>query len=137
MLLLALMSWSSCAWAATLTDVVDHLGKYPYELKLLDRPAFKQRLTRLLGPTNYTLLDKTLETQGPLSGTRNLVYFSGIQAHRGGETGAVVVYDTARDAVKVWLKANGRLLTFEEVPFVNPSLFPNDLRVTIQNLYQF
>lgn len=127
----------SFALAATLTDMVDHLGKYPYELKLLDRPAFKQRLTRLLGPSDYTLLIRNTQTQGPLSGARSLVYFFGIEAHNGGASGAVVVYDTARDAVKVWLKANGRLLTFEEEPFVNTGLFPKDLNDTIQGLYQF
>ena len=65
------------------------------------------------------------------------MYFSGIEAHNGGASGAVVVYDTARDALKVWLKTDGRLLTFEETPFVNTGLFSKDLNDTIQGLYLF
>ncbi|WP_407543346.1 hypothetical protein Q0M94_25810 (plasmid) [Deinococcus radiomollis] len=136
LLSVALMT-SSSALGATLTDMVNHLGKYLYELKLLDRPAFKQRVTRMLGQSYYTLLIRSTQVQGPLGGTRALVYFSGIEAYNGVDSVAVVVYDMTRDAMNVWLKINGRLLSFEERPFVNTSLFPKDLNDAMQGLYRY
>jgi len=136
LLTLAALTLSAPASAATLTDMVDHVGAYPFQIKLFSRPAFKARVLKLLGKTYFALLDANTTVQGPITGNRIVSYFSGNQAHMGGIEAAILAYDASSDAIKVWIKTDNKVVAFDESPFVNYRLFPKELNERIDSLYR-
>ena len=132
----AVFCGAGAAQAGTLTDMVDHIGAYPADIKLFGRAAFKARVMKLLGKTYFDLLTLNTTVQSPITGTRIVSYFSGIRAHMGGVEVALFVYDASSDAVKVWIKTAGKVVAFDEYPFVNYQLFSKDLNAEINLLYR-
>ena len=132
-LVLCLSVCASFAAAAPLTILTRHLGQYPYQLRLFAQPAFKSRLTALMGAANVRLLDLNTSTQGPLGGNTQVVYFSGNAPHMGGEEEGLLVYDVPHDALKVWIKTSGHVLSFQERGYALPASVPGDLRDELGN----
>lgn len=134
-LTLAFAALFGTAQAATLTDMVDHLGAYPADIKLFSRAAFKVRVMKLVGKTYFDLLSLNTQVQGPITGTRTISYFYGNRAHMGGSEEGLIVYDSSSDAIRIWIRTDNKVITFDEYPFVNYGLFSKDLNAQINSLY--
>lgn len=79
--------------------------KYPYEIKLLDKPVIKRRLEEMLGP-QYAFVKSIWEVETPISITNGMFYAWGMKAHSGGDPGAVLMADLNKNVLYVGIRKN-------------------------------
>ena len=118
--------------AAPLTALSSELGHPP--TALFTEPHFQARMVRLMGNSDYQRLVLNFAVSGPVSGTRALVYLTGNRAHQGGSENSLLVYDAQLDALKVWLKTDHHLITFEEDQWRTPNHLPAEVQTAIRTL---
>ena len=88
-------------------------GKYPAEVKLLNQPVIKKRLQKLLG-TEYTFLKKIWQVESPIEIDNGLFYAWAMQAHQGGNPGAVIMADIKKNILYVGIRKNGEEKFYSE-----------------------
>ena len=106
------------------------VGQYPRDIDLWNREPLAARLRALLGPRLETLVANT-EVQGPLLEEDGLLYVTGNKQHSGGSDAAAIVADLRRDAIWVWLLADGQAEVFLDRD-VEVDL-PADVRIVLEN----
>ena len=79
--------------------------KYPYEIKLLDKPVIKRRLEEMLGP-QYAFVKSIWEVETPIAITNGIFYAWGMKAHSGGDPGAVLMADLNKNVLYVGIRKN-------------------------------
>ncbi|MDO6437782.1 hypothetical protein Q4534_10205 [Cyclobacterium sp. 1_MG-2023] len=77
--------------------------KYPYEIKLLEEPVIKNRLEKMLGP-QYATLKSIWEVETPITIVNGMFYAWGMQAHSGGDPGAVLMADLNKNVLYVGIR---------------------------------
>ncbi|HMG68561.1 MAG TPA: hypothetical protein VK588_12775 [Chitinophagaceae bacterium] len=88
-------------------------GKYPYEVKLLDNAVLKRRLKKMLG-ARFEFLKSIWQTETPIEISNNLFYAWAMQAHSGGDPGAVLMADLAKNVLYAGIKENGHTKIYSE-----------------------
>lgn len=106
------------------------VGRYPRDVDLWNREPLAGRLHTLLDERFATFVANT-EVQGPLLEEDGILYVTGNKAHSGGSDAAALVMDLRRDAVWVWLLADGEAEAFLDRD-VEVEL-PADVRIVLQN----
>ncbi|EPR69552.1 hypothetical protein [Cyclobacterium qasimii] len=77
--------------------------KYPYEIKLLEEPVIKKRLEKMLGP-QYAFVKSIWEVETPITIVDGMFYAWGMQAHSGGDPGAVLMADLNKNVLYVGIR---------------------------------
>ena len=101
----------------TASDNLDFLNKfdkeYPYEIKLLDNPILKQRLKKMLG-SQYDFMKSIWEVETPIEISNGLFYAWAMQAHSGGDPGAVLMADINRNVLYVGIRKDEKEKIYSE-----------------------
>ena len=87
--------------------------KYPYEIKLLDNPIIKKRLKKILG-SQYDYLKSIWEVETPIEISNGLFYAWGMQAHSGGDPGAVLMADINKNVLYVGIRKDEQEKIYSE-----------------------
>ncbi len=87
--------------------------KYPFEIKLLDNPILKKRLKKMLG-SQYDYLKSIWELETPIEITNGLFYAWGMQAHSGGDPGAVLMADISNNVLYVGIRKDEQEKIYSE-----------------------
>ena len=78
-------------------------GKYPYEVKMLDHPVLKKRLQKLLG-SEYDFLKSIWQVEAPIEINNGMFYAWAMEAHSGGDPGAVIMADINQNVLYVGIR---------------------------------
>ncbi|MFI5185655.1 MAG: hypothetical protein ACHQF0_02960 [Chitinophagales bacterium] len=93
--------------------LADLNGQYPYDVKLLDNPILKRRLTKMLG-AKYKFLKSIWNVETPIEINNNLFYAWAMQTHSGGDPGAVIMADLSKNVLYVGIRENARVKIYSE-----------------------
>ena len=99
------MSSSSYTVSNELSFLKAYNKKYPYEISLLDKPVIKKRLEVMLGP-QYAFIKGIWEVESPITITNGIFFAWGMQAHSGGDPGAVLMADLNKNVLYVGIRKN-------------------------------
>jgi len=88
-------------------------GKYPYDVKLLDNPKLKPRLEKLMG-NQYEFLKNIWQVETPIEITDTFFYTWGMQAHSGGDPGAVLMVNLLRNVLYVGVRKDKHVKIYSE-----------------------
>lgn len=88
-------------------------GKYPYDVHLLDHPILKERLKKMLGE-KYDFIKNTWDVETPIEIEDGMFYAWGMQAHSGGDPGAVIMADLNKNVLYVGIRENEKTKVFSE-----------------------
>lgn len=91
----------------------------------------KARLTKLLGPVNYSFASKSFQTVATIQNDKNIAAFSGCQKGDCGSNDALVIYDKSHDALRVVLHVGGKVHTFNEKKSFSEAKFNTDLKTML------
>jgi hypothetical protein len=78
-----------------------NVGKYPYEIKLLDNPELKSRLTKLMGK-DFAALRKNWSVESPIEIESGIAKTTGCEAHNCGGNQYVLFVDLKTDDINVY-----------------------------------
>ncbi len=87
--------------------------KYPHEIKLFDNEILKTRLQQMLG-SQYDYLRSIWEVETPVEINNGLMYTWAMQAHSGGDPGAVLMADISKNVLYVAIRKEGEVKTYSE-----------------------
>lgn len=96
-----------------LTFLKKYNGKYPHDVKLLDHPIIKKRLTKLIGK-QYDYLKKIWEEETTIEINNGYFYASAMQAHSGGDPGAVIMADFKKNVLFVGIRKYQNVRVYSE-----------------------
>jgi len=88
-------------------------GKYPHDIKLLDNPVLKRRLQKMLG-SQYDFMKSIWDVEVPVEINDGLFYAWGMQAHSGGDPGAVLVADIRNNVLYVGIRKDAHEQLYSE-----------------------
>jgi hypothetical protein len=88
-------------------------GKDPSAVGLLNHPVLKRRLRKLLG-SQYTYVKGIWEVETPIEVEDGIFYADGMQAHGGGDPGAVVMADIAQNVLYVGIRQDHQVQLYAE-----------------------
>ena len=88
-------------------------GKYPYDVKLLDNPELKKRLTSLLG-NRFGFMKTTWAVEEPIEIKNNIFVATGCEAHNCGSTNFIIAVDLAKNIVYAGVRENDQVKTYSE-----------------------
>lgn len=95
-------------------DFLNKLNKkYPYEIKLLENPIIKKRLKKMLG-SQYEYMKSIWEVEAPIEISNGLFYAWGMQAHSGGNPGAVLMADISKNVLYVGIRKDEQAKIYSE-----------------------
>ena len=77
-----------------------YVGKYPYEVKLLDNPALKDRLKKLLGP-DFAAMKANWNVETPIEIESGVFMASACQAHNCADNRYLLFVDLDKDNINV------------------------------------
>jgi hypothetical protein len=77
------------------------VGKYPYEIKLMENPELKSRLKKLLGK-DYAAMDENFDVQAPLEVMNDVLMTTGCEAHNCGANQYLLFVDLKSDNINVF-----------------------------------
>ena len=77
-----------------------YVGKYPYEVKLLDNPDLKDRLKKLLGP-DFAAFKANWNVETPIEIESGVFMASACQAHNCGDNRYLLFVDLDKDNINV------------------------------------
>ena len=101
----------------TIADNLDFMkklkGKYPYEVKLLDNSILKKRLKQMLG-SRFDFMKSIWEVETPIEIENGLFYAWAMQAHSGGDPGAVLMVDFYKNVLYVGIRENEKEKLYSE-----------------------
>jgi hypothetical protein len=90
-------------------------GKYPFAVKLLDKPAMKTRLEKLLGSTEFNYMKKNLvDVATPIKVKNGYFYSWAMQAHSGNDFGATTMADISKNVLYVIIRKDSQEKTYSE-----------------------
>jgi hypothetical protein len=92
----------------SLAFLADLAGKLPSEARVFANPAFKARLSTLLG-RDATLLQDRFQVESPIQKSADVVAFSGNKQHEGGSDDGLIVVNTRTNDLWVWMTIKGQL----------------------------
>ena len=104
----------------------DLAGKYPYAIKLLEKPTLKRRLQALLGK-EYDFVTSIYDTQGPIKVEDGFFYSWGMKAHSGGDPSAMIMADLEEDVLYVRIFKDGAEKLYSE----DDSMLPPTLQTWV------
>ncbi len=87
--------------------------KYPHDIKLLDNEVLKTRLQKMLG-AEYDYMRSIWEVETPIEIENGMVYTWAMQAHSGGDPGAVIMADIPKNALYVAIRKDGKAKIYSE-----------------------
>lgn len=88
-------------------------GKYPHDVKLLDHPIIKKRLTKMIGK-RYDYLKEIWEVDTPIEIKNGFFYASAMQANSGGDPGAVIMADLKKNVLYVGIRKYQNVKVYSE-----------------------
>ncbi|OFY97069.1 MAG: hypothetical protein A2309_00530 [Bacteroidetes bacterium RIFOXYB2_FULL_35_7] len=88
-------------------------GKYPDDVNLLDHPVIKKRLKKMIGK-QYDYLKKIWEEEAPIEINNGLFYAYAMQAHSGGDPGAIIMADIKKNILYVGIRKNQNINIYSE-----------------------
>ena len=91
-----------------------NIGKYPTSVRLLDKPALKNRLIRLIGAQKYATMKKYWQVETPIEFSNWNFYTSGFEAHNAGENEFEISYNPETDNLCVKYIIGGRMSIYKE-----------------------
>jgi len=90
-------------------------GKYPFDVKLIEKPALKSRLQKLLGATEYDYMKKNLrDVATPIKVKKGYFYSWAMQAHSGNEYGATIMADIEKNVLYVVIRRDSQDKMYSE-----------------------
>jgi hypothetical protein len=90
-------------------------GKYPFDVKLLDKPAMKVRLEKLMGSEEFNYMKKNLvDVATPIKVKNGYFYSWAMQAHSGNEFGATIMADISKNVLYVIIRKESQEKTYSE-----------------------
>ena len=92
------------------------IGKYPYEIKLLKKPALKARLVKLMGVSRDNVMCKNFDVQTPVEFSNWNYHTMACQAHNCGGTEFEISYNPETDNLCVRYRVDGEDKFFKEKP---------------------
>lgn len=95
------------------------IGKYPYDVKLLQNATLKARLVKLMGQSRFNVMSKNFDVETPIEFSSWNYHTTACQAHNCGNTDFEISYNPDSDALAVKYRVNGKLSVFKEKPSVN------------------
>jgi hypothetical protein len=104
-------------------------GKYPYEVKLLENPELKARLTKLLG-SNWPDMKANWNVETPIEIDGNIFKASACQAHNCGANNYVMFVDLGSDNINVYHieEDKGAKTYFEKGKIALPKKFEEEIK---------
>ena len=96
-----------------LSFLADLNGQYPYQVKLLNNPVLKRRLTKMLG-SRFQFLKSIWNVETPIEINNNLFYAWAMQTHSGGDPSAVIMADLSKNVLYVGIRENGKTKIYSE-----------------------
>lgn len=88
-------------------------GKYPHDVKMLDNPILQKRLEKMLG-SQYDFMKSVWDVETPIEIKDGLFYAWGMQAHSGGDPGAVLMADLHNNVLYVGIREDAREELYSE-----------------------
>jgi hypothetical protein len=88
-------------------------GKYPSDVKLLDHPIIKNRLTKLIGK-QYDYLKEIWVVETPIEISGGLFFASAMESHSGGDPGAVIMADFKKNVLFVGIRKYQNVRVYSE-----------------------
>ena len=107
------------ALGATLKKFV---GKYPYEVKLLDNPALKDRLKQLLGP-DFAAMKANWNVETPIEIENGIFMASACEQHNCGANTYYLFVDLEKDNINMLHVKNGTQVYAEHGRIALPRKF--------------
>ncbi len=90
-------------------------GKYPFDVKLIDKPAMKKRLQKLLGLPQFDYMKKNLvDVATPIKVKGGYFYSWSMQAHSGNEFGATIMADIGKNVLYVIIRKDSQDQLYSE-----------------------
>jgi hypothetical protein len=114
-----------------LAFMADLAGKRPSEAKVFANPAFKSRLSTLLGRDSALVPDR-FQVESPIQKNADMVAFSGNKQHEGGSDDALIAVNTKTSDLWVWLRVKGQVRHYG--PDREPVGLPADAAVFLKNM---
>ena len=102
------------------------VGKYPYEVKLLDNPALKDRLKKLLGP-DFAAMKANWNVETPIEIENGIFMASGCEQHNCGDNRYVMFVDLEKDNINVLHIENGTQTYAEHGKIALPKKFDDEV----------
>lgn len=101
-------------------------GKYPYEVKLLDRPELKDRLKKLLGP-DFAAMKANWNVESQIEIENGIFMASGCEQHNCGDNRYLMFVDLEKDNINVFHLENGTRTYAEHGKIALPKKFEDEL----------
>ncbi|KAA6302547.1 MAG: hypothetical protein EZS26_001379 [Candidatus Ordinivivax streblomastigis] len=102
---------------STTTNKLDFLKafgeKYPYDVKLFDNLEFTQRLKKLIGDSQYDIVE-VCSVETPIELSDNVFISTGCKAHDCGSTRYIIVYDFSTNVMQVGIQDDGEVEIYSE-----------------------
>ena len=102
-----------------------YAGKYPYEVKLLDNPALKSRLVKLLGP-DFAAMKANWNVETPIEIDSGVFMASACQAHNCADNRYLLFVDLDKDNINVFHVEHGTQTYAENGKIVLPKKFEDE-----------
>ena len=102
------------------------VGKYPYEVKLLDRPELKDRLKKLLGP-DFAAMKANWNVETPIRIESGIFMASGCEQHNCGDNRYLIFVDLEKDNINVLHLENGTQTYAERGKIALPKKFESEV----------
>lgn len=90
------------------------IGKYPYKINLLDKPALKKRLIKLVGEAGYKRIKRYFDVQLPIEFNHWNYHTEGWEAHNWGGNGCLISYNPESDNLCVKIYIDCKAKTYKE-----------------------
>lgn len=96
----------------------DNLGRYPYEFKMFENKALRNRLCKIMGEKQFNYLVKELsDVQTPIEYSDFCYNTFMMKTHGGGDLEAWISYNPKLDAIAVTINYHGDYKSYGEKGF--------------------
>lgn len=92
-------------------------GKYPRDIKLLENPLLKRRMTQLLGK-NYADVIKNFEVQSPVLSEKGIYKTTGCKSHSCPTFFTTIYYDVNTDNLNIIIDRSGKQISYQEKGYI-------------------
>jgi hypothetical protein len=108
------------------------VGKYPYEIKMLDVPDVKARLQKLMGK-DFAVMKKVWNVESPIEITGKIIRTSGCEQHNCGPNQWVMFVDTDTDNINVYHTGDENKTYFEKGKIDLPPKYADEVETSDQD----
>jgi hypothetical protein len=103
------------AEAANNLDVLRNFnGKYSFDVKLLEKTEFSQRLKTLLGDERYTFLKTHWNVVSPMEVVNDVFVAKACQKHNCHDTNFIIVYDFQKNVMYAGIREESKVSRYSE-----------------------